>query len=532
MARELEALISRRTFVSSVSGAAALIAGSRQVHGAPDHYAGWRLVHGRVVDQSTGAGLVGVLVSNGEDLTRTDARGRWWLKARPGEHVFIIKPPHWDYVTASGIPDFFHLVSMQQSGDVSEIVFALRPRVEPDDFEVLLIADTQAATAAELQFVRHDLLAHTGQTSARFAISHGDVMGDDLSLLPDYTRLLGETGLTWHHCPGNHDLDLAQADPERTFDPWKQHIGPTHSAFQCGRATFILLNTVDVLPGGGRTGDGRRYRGHISARQLTFVRNVLEAVPRDHLVVCSMHIPLVSFDAPDSPSDTTGNRRALLELLASRPNTVSFSGHSHTTEHHYLGAAEGFLGARPHHHHVLTAFCGSWWGGPMDERGIPIADSRDGSPRGYHVLSVRGTTYATRFVPLPECADPCVRVLQPAPQGAPVAVGTFGVAAAGRDVLVDVFDGGPRTKVVCEIAGAHGARFELSRAAMEDPYIVDMFERHRARMKPWVRAAISSHLWIGPIPEGLAPGEHACTIHITTEYGYAIARAHTLSVPA
>ena len=49
---------------------------------------------------------------------------------------------------------------------------------------------------------------------------------------------------------------------------------------------------------------------------------------------------------------------------------VSFSGHTHTTEHHYFGAADGWNGAEPHHQHMLTTLSGSWWSGPFDHRGV------------------------------------------------------------------------------------------------------------------------------------------------------------------
>ena len=108
------------------------------------------------------------------------------------------------------------------------------------------------------------------------------------------------------------------------------------------------------------------YRGLFGEKQLRFVSNVLRHVPPDQLVVVSMHIPLQSFDSPDSAANTAADRSALLKLLSSRPHTVSFSGHSHTTEHHYFGRTEGFDRNVPHHHHVLTAACGSWWSGPLD----------------------------------------------------------------------------------------------------------------------------------------------------------------------
>ena len=54
--------------------------------------------------------------------------------------------------------------------------------------------------------MRQVLLNATRGSNAAFAISHGDVMADDLTLFPEYLQILRETGIRWHHCPGNHDM--------------------------------------------------------------------------------------------------------------------------------------------------------------------------------------------------------------------------------------------------------------------------------------------------------------------------------------
>src|SRR5262249_58511018 len=104
---------------------------------------------------------------------------------------------------------------------------------------------------------------------------------------------------------------------------------------------------------------------------------------------------------PQAPPINTVDRGEFLKLIGERP-CVSFSGHTHTTEHHYLGVEDGHAGPTPHHHHVMTAVCGSWWSGPFDHRGIATADNRDGSPNGFHVLSIEGNRYTTRFQPAKE----------------------------------------------------------------------------------------------------------------------------------
>jgi hypothetical protein len=479
-------------------------------------------------------GIAGVLVSNGRDVVATDDDGRWSLPVQSGDSLFVITPPQWasaanGAVASSylhqplGTPQILGLRSavIAPTGTLpASIDFPLVRQSQSRSFEALLFADTQAADAKELGFVREVLMSATAGSGAAFAINHGDVMADDLALFPDYVRILEDTGIAWHHCPGNHDMNLDATDPRYAFEAWKRFIGPTNYAFQYSGATFILLNNVEYFGCGAGAAGSLAYRGRIGDDQLRFVANVLRNIPTEHLIVVSMHIPLVSFDDPDSAADTTVDRGALLRLLSDRPHTVSFSGHSHTTEHHYLGAREGFGRDEPHHHHVLTAACGSWWSGPLDGRGIPVADSRDGTPKGFHVLSVDGNRYTTRFVAFGTIADPDVRVIVHDTGG----TARPDASVTGPALFVDVFDGGPLTRVTCEIDGRPDSIVELERAGIADPYVVDAFDRYRPMCKSWVAAAPSSHMWTMPLSQGFQAQRNALVVRVTGNYGRTFAR--------
>src|SRR4029077_6888422 len=151
-----------------------------------------------------------------------------------------------------------------------------------------------------------------------------------------------------------------------------------------------------------KPGGQGKYEGRFGQRQVDFIANVLNKFPPDKLVVACMHIPLQTYLDSANPEMNTSDRSDFLKLLAGRPHTVSLSGHTHTTEHHYFSVESGFSGPSPHHHHVMTTVSGSWWSGPYDHRGIAVADSRDGSPNGFHVLSIDGQNYSTRFQPAKE----------------------------------------------------------------------------------------------------------------------------------
>jgi hypothetical protein len=488
-------------------------------------------------------GIPGVMVSNGRDVVLTDADGRWRLPVADGDSVFVIKPPHWTTpVGIGGVPLFSYLHSPQGSPkDISyrhariaptgalpdAIDFPLRRQEESARFEVALLADTQPENGAELAYLRDDIIAGALGCGAAFGINHGDVVFDDLSLYPRYLQILGASGIPWHHCPGNHDINSEARDDHNSRETWKRVFGPRHYAFQYAGATFIMLDNVYYFGHNPGTPNSGRYCGQIGEQQLQFVRNVLAHIAPGQLVVLSMHIPLVNYQNPLSVADTTIDRRALLELLSSRPHTVSLSGHMHLTEHHYLGADEGFHRPTPHHHHVLTAASGGWWGGPKDWRGIPSADSQDGNPNGFHVLAVDGCSYTTRFVPAVGKAPVQLRAVVEPPhsRNTPTNVQAHSRGAipsadlSESELIVNVFDGGPATRVSYEIAATGTQAVAMHRAAVSDPYVARLFAVHPSLQKPWVRAVPSSHVWKAPLPAGLQPGVHCVTIKAADEYG-------------
>lgn len=489
--------LSRRQILAHL-GAAALASPSGSTAQATPSPA---VVHGRVVttDGNGHSAVPGVMVSNGRDVVLTRTDGSWTLPAGEDGDVFVIKPPHMRIVDGKG--DAPPLAADARSSSAgAEVTFTLAPEREPDRFDVVLLADTQPESEEELGFVRDDILAGLLARPAAFGIHHGDVVSDAPQLFPRYLDLLRATGLTWHHCVGNHDLDHGAPDKLAARATWRPTFGPRWYAFHYARALFFVLDNVDDL----HTGEGR-YEGRFGREQLAFVRQVLANVPNDRLVVLSMHIPLRSYLAPEVASDVTADYQELLALLADRPYAVSFSGHLHATEHHYLQVPGTVSGLPSHHHHVLTAASGSWWSGPRDGRGIPCADSTDGSPNGFHVLRVSGTSYQTEFVPAGRKGFPHLRAELQASDDR----GTC-------ELMVNVFDGGPRTRVSFRIGGSDWRPMHLER--LRDPMVCRMLQGQTPR-KSWVEPTLSSHIWIAPLAEARMCAPLRLDVRIVDEYG-------------
>jgi hypothetical protein len=538
----------REALIIGAGAAAALAAGGARADAAR--------VTGIVFEDNDGSGkpgpgnfgLANMLVSNGRDVAVTDAQGRYTLPLPDTATIFVIKPagfmPPVDPVTGS--PRFYYLhypegspaslnlafEGIAPTGPLpASVDFALRRQVEPDAFEVVMFTDPQPETDVEIDFIREDVIEALAGSKAAFGLTAGDLMFDDLSLYDRYNRIIGTIGLPWWNIGGNHDLNYEAPDRYLSRETYKRVFGPNYYAFFHAKTLFLMLDDVDYLGTDPRKPHGQGiYEGRIDPTQLAFIEAVLSHTPADTLVVMVMHIPITTYLDPDHPYDVLANRDKLFALFEESKFTVSFAGHTHTTEHHYFGADRGWLGSTPHHHHVMTAVSGSWWSGPYDHRGVACADSRDGSPNGFHILSVDGNTYKTRFVPAKEPNGRQVRLsiesrfhaeqpeikyqFRPGQLTTPP-IGRATLHAA--KLIANVFDGGPKTKVTMRIGERQP--IEMTRKAMPDPFVEDVFARNDATRKPWVHAEPSSHMWIAGLPTDLSVGAHRVVVEATTEYG-------------
>ncbi len=496
-------------------------------------------------------GVANVLVSNGREVTATDAEGRYSLPLPDEATIFIVKPsgymPPVDPVTQ--LPRFYRhhrplgspaSLNLEFAGLAptepmpASLDFPLYRQDEPEAFEVVLFTDPQPESEAEVDFVREDVIEALAGTRAKFGLTAGDVMFDDLSLYDRYNQIIGTIGLPWWNIGGNHDLNFEAPDRHYSRETFRRVFGPNYYAFFYAKTLFLMLDDVDYI-------GARKYEGRLDVPQLDFLRYVLAQTPPDTLVVVVLHIPLRNYLDPADASVNLTNREALLAALGERRYTVSFAGHTHTTEHHYFGSDDGWKGPTPHHHHVLTAVSGSWWSGPLDHRGVASADSRDGTPNGFHILSIDGNAYKTRFVPAKEPNGRQMRlsvnshfhggareVMRDFRPGELLGSRIAREALGASTLVADVFDGGPKTKVIVKI----GERppIAMTRSTMPDPFVAEVFARNEATKKPWIKAETSSHIWTVRLPADLPPGAHRVVVEATTEYGDVVAGRLALEV--
>ncbi|HON67054.1 MAG TPA: calcineurin-like phosphoesterase C-terminal domain-containing protein [Phycisphaerae bacterium] len=459
-------------------------------------------------------GIPGVAVSNQREVVVTDAEGRWRLPAADDAIFFVIKPSHWmTPVNAYQLPTFYHIHKPAGSPSLRypgvpptgplppSIDFPLIRRPEPEQFRVIVASDPQCRNEQELEFLVRDNLEELVGTDAVFGITLGDIVDNVLSLYEKHNACFARVGIPWYNVIGNHDTNQDASRDEDSDETFERVFGPSYYAFEFGRVHFVILDNIHYR--GRPDSKTSSYFGGIGDKQLEFLRNDLALVPQDRLVVVLMHIPIM--DVKD--------RESLYRILETRRHCVSFSGHTHTQRHCFLGPDEGWMGESPHHHMVSTVMSGSHFGGAFDELGIPHATMADGAPNGYSIITFHGNQYAIRFKASRRPADYQMNIFMP-----------FEVDAgqdAETEVVVNVFGGSPRSRVEMRVGDVSWT--PMQHEEREDPAYRALIDAAQARAgagdRPMQKSKPSPHIWVGRLPRGLTPGAHSLDVRTQDSFG-------------
>ncbi|NLP10758.1 metallophosphoesterase [bacterium] len=454
------------------------------------------------------SGLQGVCISNGREVVRTDANGRWQLEQPNDSLIFVIKPSGYGVpVNEAMLPQHYaRLVagSCRESG--RQIDFPLWPATEDSAFTVLLFGDPQARGMREVHFVTRDVVQECIATDAAFGVCLGDLVADDPSLFGELSRRFGQIGFPMYYAFGNHDHDRDARDNRQSDRTFRRIFGPSTFAFEYGQAVFIVYKNVFYKPEGG-------YRAHLLDDQLAFAASYLSAVPRNKLVVLFMHIPIIAMD----------NAQSLFQLLRDRPYTLSVSAHTHELANLFVDEKGGWPSAEPHHHFINGTVCGSWWCGLLDEQGIPHAVMNDGAPNGYAYLTIEGSRYAIRYKAARRPAEYQMNIYLPDEMLCSQADTTH--------VLVNVFAGSSRSVVEMQLDQRPDWQ-QLIPVAARDPECLRMHQLNAILEQPFNGQALeerlgwkmdppslSRHMWEGTLPCGLTPGVHTVTVRTTDMFG-------------
>ena len=261
--------------------------------------------------------------------------------------------------------------------------------------------------------------------------------------------------------------------------------------------------------------DGKGYWGGFREDQFKFIENDLKHVSKDYLIVLAFHIPLLN-DGVDKEGNSfrLKDRNRLFELLKDYPHTLSMSAHTHLQRQNFYGKADGWLQAKPHHEYNAGTTSGDWYSGEMKANGTPSSTMRDGTPKGYAFLNLKGNQYSIDYKAAGKDAAYQMEVFLPK------VVEKRKNTSAG--VFVNFFMGAKGDKVTYSVDGGKWSNMTYMET-MDPAFLSTLFKFDQSKellsgRRP-SNAEASTHLWRGNIPSNLAAGEHQIEVKAVDRYG-------------
>ena len=432
-------------------------------------------------------GIANIRVSNGREVTLTDSQGNYTLPVDGSTLIFPVKPAEYAYGSQS-VPAF----SLCRAGD-EKCNFPLKRQKIRTQFTMLALGDPQIRGENPLRCFREDILDELLGQQADFGIVLGDVADNDLSVYEPYKILVGQLPFPLYHVFGNHDADRDAKDFVGSSRTFTRYLGPDYYSFDEGEVHFIVLNNVYYGLTNSQAEVREPYAGGLSEREFEWLVNDLKYVASEKLVVLLSHIPFVKEHCNKKHIER------LFEILKGRKHLLAISGHLHETAHNSFGPESGWYGVSSFRNITVGATCGAWWTKPLDERGLPVATSMDGTPNGYFRFRFDGNRYSYHFVPANHREDFQMRIIWD-----------------GETLYANIFSASPDTRVSLEIGGY---TVEMTHSVEPDPFIKKTLGL-RSNFDDWTpRQKATSHLWKTALPANLPAGVYRATLHGTDSDG-------------
>lgn len=363
---------------------------------------------------------------------------------------------------------------------------------------VALVGDPQVDDSTEMGYARRSVYRELrGRRDFDMCIFLGDLVNDNMSLLPESVGVIDSLPYQCFMVPGNHDRDVYRGPKSsmyrrRDLSTWRKAVGYVDTSFVRGNVRFVLMNNVRPSDSGMTD-----YVGGFTDRQKHWLDSVLnrgvgETRGRKPSRVCGT--PALTILATHIPFSQMKGRDSILALIPDISRLLFVSGHTH-----FVSRDDSIPEL------IAGAACGSWWRGVRDSDGIPYALQSCGSPRGYFVADIhRDGTYALSY----KCIG--------RPASEQLSAWAVPNDSTGRSyrLYINVFGGS--SDGVVRISGLGRKTYSCERSLMAAPEVEQVIRLNASRSRDYrkahrdefipLRRKPSPHLWqttdliSGPLP--------------------------------
>lgn len=258
---------------------------------------------------------------------------------------------------------------------------------------VALVGDPQVDNPVEMGYARRSIYRDLrGRRDLDLCIFLGDLVNDNMSLLPESLSVIDSLPFQSFMVPGNHDRDVYRGPKSsgsmsrsRDFSTWRKLIGYVDTSFVRGNVRFIMMNNVRHAAAGMTD-----YVGGFTEKQKHWLDSVLVtdvarggktsrgSVARSRRPSRGSVTPALTILATHIPFSQMKGRDSVLALVPEQTRMLYVSGHTH-----FVSRDDSIPEV------IAGATCGSWWRGVKDSDGVPYALQSCGAPRGYFVAEIR-----------------------------------------------------------------------------------------------------------------------------------------------
>lgn len=267
---------------------------------------------------------------------------------------------------------------------------------------VALVGDPQVDNPVEMGYARRSIYRDLrGRRDLDLCIFLGDLVNDNMSLLPESLGVIDSLPFQSFMVPGNHDRDVYRGAKSsgsmsrpRDLSTWRKLVGYVDTSFVRGNVRFIMMNNVRHAAAGMTD-----YVGGFTEKQKHWLDSVLVtdvarggkmsrgSVDRSRRPSRGKVTPALTILATHIPFSQMKGRDSVLALIPEHTRILYVSGHTH-----FVSRDDSIPEV------IAGATCGSWWRGVKDSDGVPSALQSCGAPRGYFVAEIsRDGDYRLRY---------------------------------------------------------------------------------------------------------------------------------------
>lgn len=363
---------------------------------------------------------------------------------------------------------------------------------------VALVGDPQVDDSTEMGYARRSVYRELrGRRDLDMCIFLGDLVNDNMSLLPESVGVVDSLPYQCFMVPGNHDRDVYRSPKssvyrQRDLSTWRKAVGYVDTSFVRGNVRFVLMNNVRPSDSGMTD-----YVGGFTDRQKHWLDSVLNRGVGETRGRKPSHVggtPALTILATHIPFSQMKGRDSVLALIPDISRLLFVSGHTH-----FVSRDDSIPEL------IAGAACGSWWRGVRDSYGIPYALQSCGAPRGYFIADIhRDGTYDLSY----KCIG--------RPASEQLSAWAVPNDSTGRSyrLYINVFGGS--SDGVVRISGLGRKTYSCERSLMAAPEVEQVIRLNASRSRDYrkahrdefipLRRKPSPHLWqttdliSGPLP--------------------------------